>query len=120
VLQLSELQLEHEEPPVPAIRVVAPALLLKQANVDILRRAGLWHRGQSASLSAWLKGRSCSNSAWHLEQTYSYIGISVLLINSLNLFSEAVKLEYQGFWLVAVDFRCSPPDPLSNKPKKAH
>jgi len=42
VLQLPELQLSQELP-VPAIRVETPELpVLKQANVDILRRAGCW------------------------------------------------------------------------------
>jgi hypothetical protein len=42
VLQLPELQLEQELP-VPATRVGTPlSVVLKQAKVDILRRAGLW------------------------------------------------------------------------------
>ena len=42
MLQLLELQLSQELP-VPAIRVGTPApLVLKQAKVDSLRRAGLW------------------------------------------------------------------------------
>jgi hypothetical protein len=52
VLQLPELQLEHVWPPVPAIVLgTPPDVALKQAKVDILRRAGLWHCGQSAVLS---------------------------------------------------------------------
>ena len=43
MLQLPELQLSQELPPVPARRVGTPALpALKQAKVDILRRADLW------------------------------------------------------------------------------
>jgi hypothetical protein len=49
VLQLPELQLE-QEPPVPGtVLGTPPAVALKQAKVDILRRAGLWHLGQSAT-----------------------------------------------------------------------
>jgi hypothetical protein len=52
VLQLPELQLEHEWPPVPAIVLdTPPGVALKQAKADILRRAGLWHLGHSAALS---------------------------------------------------------------------
>jgi hypothetical protein len=80
VLQLPELQLEHELPPVPAMRFATPdELILKQAKVDILRRDGLPHFGQSASWSAWLKGRSFSNLKLHSGQTYSYNGITSLL-----------------------------------------
>jgi hypothetical protein len=75
VLQLPELQPE-QEPPVPATLVgTPPAVVVKQAKVDILRRAGLWHLGQSISLPDWLSGRSCSNLVPHSEHTYSYIGI---------------------------------------------
>jgi hypothetical protein len=81
VLQLPELQLEQALPEllVPAMRVSAPALLLKQAKVDIWRRAGRRHLGQGASLSAWLNGRNISNLVSHSEQKYSYIGITPLL-----------------------------------------
>jgi hypothetical protein len=79
--QLPELQLEQEEPPVPATRVGTPELpVLKQAKVDILRRAGLWQRGHSAGLSAWLKGRNSSNLESHSAQRYSYIGMILLLL----------------------------------------
>jgi len=71
VLQLPELQLE-QEPPEPATLVgTPPAVVVKQAKVDILRRAGLWHLGQLTSLLDWLSGRSCSNFALHSEHTYS-------------------------------------------------
>ena len=71
VLQLPELHPE-QEPPVPATLWGAPlAELLKQAKLDILRRAGLWHRGHSAALSDWLSGRICSNLVWHSGQIYS-------------------------------------------------
>jgi hypothetical protein len=50
VLQSSELQVEQESP-VPATLCGTPlAEVLKQAKLDILRRAGLWHRGHSAAL----------------------------------------------------------------------
>lgn len=77
MLQLFEPQLEQVLP-VPDILVSAPALLLKQAKVDIWRRALLWHLGQGASLSAWLKGRNISNLVLHSGQIYSYIGIKNL------------------------------------------
>ena len=49
VLQSPELQLEQELPPVPGMVLgTPPAVALKQAKVDILRRAGLWQSGQSA------------------------------------------------------------------------
>jgi hypothetical protein len=92
VPQLPELQLEQDEPPVPATRVGTPELVvLKQAKVDILRRAGLWQRGHSAGLADWLRGRSCSNFASHSEQTYSYIGIDLSPVNSLTRLSFGVK-----------------------------
>jgi hypothetical protein len=72
VLQSPEPQLAQELPPVPAIVWdTPPAVVLKQAKVDILRRAGLWHRGHSAALSDWLSGRICSNLVSHSEQIYS-------------------------------------------------
>jgi hypothetical protein len=53
VLQLPELQLEQGLPPVPGMVLgTPPRLVLKQAKVDILRRAGWWHLGQSAGWSA--------------------------------------------------------------------
>jgi hypothetical protein len=52
-LQLPELQLEHEFPPVPAIVLgTPPGVVLKQAKVLIFGLAVFWHRGQSAVLSA--------------------------------------------------------------------
>jgi hypothetical protein len=49
VLQLPELQLE-QEPPVPGtVLDTPPAVAVKHAKVDILRRAGLWHLGQSGT-----------------------------------------------------------------------
>jgi hypothetical protein len=51
VLQSPELQLEQELP-LPATLWGKPlAEVLKQAKLEILRRAGLWHRGHSAALS---------------------------------------------------------------------
>jgi len=51
VLQLPELHPE-QEPPVPVTLWDTPlAELLKQAKLDILRRAVLWHCGHSAALS---------------------------------------------------------------------
>jgi hypothetical protein len=72
VLQLPEVQLEQALPPVPATALGTPlSLVVKQANVDILRRAGLWHRGQVAVSLDWLKGRICSKLELHSGQTYS-------------------------------------------------
>ena len=72
MLQLPELQLLHELLPVPATRVGTPELVvLKQAKVENLRRAGFWHLGQAASASAWLSGLKSSNLLLHSEQTYS-------------------------------------------------
>ena len=49
VLQLSELQLEQELFPAPETVLGTPLrVALKTAKVDIFRRAGLWHLGQSA------------------------------------------------------------------------
>lgn len=71
MVQLPEPQFEQELP-VPAIRVGTPALLvLKQANVDSLRRAALWHFGHEAASSDLLNGRSSSKPEPHSEQTYS-------------------------------------------------
>jgi hypothetical protein len=77
VLQLPELQLEHALLlPVPATRVgTPPSEVLKQAKVDILRRADLWQEGHSASWSAWLRERSSSKVEPHSGQVYSYIGM---------------------------------------------
>jgi hypothetical protein len=81
VPQLPEPQLAQEEPLVPATRVGTPdTVVLKQAKVDIFRRAGLWQWGQSAALSDWLNGRNCSNFDLHSEQRYSYIGMIILLL----------------------------------------
>jgi len=52
VLQLPELHPE-QEPPVPAMDLeMPPSVVLKQAKVDIWRRAGWWQRGHSPGLSA--------------------------------------------------------------------
>jgi hypothetical protein len=81
VEQLPELQPEQAEPPVPGTRVGTPeTVVLKQAKVDILRRAGLWQRGHSAVLSDWLRGRICSKLQWQCGHRYSYIGMIVLLL----------------------------------------
>jgi len=71
VPQLPELHPE-QDPPVPATLWGTPlADVLKQAKLDILRRAVLWHRGHSAALSDWLSGRICSNLFLHSGQMYS-------------------------------------------------
>ena len=71
VLQLPELHPE-QAPPVPATLCCTPlADVLKQAKLDILRRAGLWQRGHSAPLSDWLSGRICSNLFSQPGQIYS-------------------------------------------------
>jgi hypothetical protein len=81
VLQLPELQLEQELPPVPAMVLGTPlALTLKQAKVLIFGLDAFWHLGHSAVLLAWLKGRNCSNLQPHSVHTYSYIGITNLLV----------------------------------------
>jgi hypothetical protein len=52
VLQLPELQLEHELPLVPGTALgTPPRVALSAEKVDILRLAGLWHLGHSAG---WL------------------------------------------------------------------
>jgi hypothetical protein len=51
LLQSPELQLEQESPVPATLRGTPLAEVLKQAKLDILRRAGLWHRGHSAALS---------------------------------------------------------------------
>jgi hypothetical protein len=81
VEQSPELQLEQALPPAAPGTVLGtpPRLVLKAAKVDILRLAGLWHLGHSASLSAALSGRSSSKSALHSGQVYSYIGMLLLL-----------------------------------------
>jgi hypothetical protein len=80
VLQLPELQLEQELPPVPAMVLGTPlAVTLKQAKVLIFGLDAFWHLGQSAVLLALLNGRSSSNWQPHSVQIYSYIGIAVLL-----------------------------------------
>ena len=61
LLQLEEVQPEHE-PAVPAMGVDSPLLLLEnEANRDKIRFAVCWHCGHEASSSA----------------LYSYIGISL-------------------------------------------
>jgi hypothetical protein len=80
VLQLPELQLEQELPPVPAIVLgTPPGVTLKQAKLLIFGLDVFWQLGQSAVLSALLIGRSCSNWQPHSVQIYSYIGIMALL-----------------------------------------
>ena len=77
---MPELQLEQELPPAPGTALgTPPRLALKAAKVDILRGAGLWHSGHSAGWSDSLKGRIFSNFLLHFEQTYSYIGMILLL-----------------------------------------
>jgi hypothetical protein len=73
VEQLPEVQPEHPlEPLAPGTALeTPPRVALNAENVDILRRAGLWHFGHSASWPDWLKGRICSNLVSHSEQTYS-------------------------------------------------
>jgi len=80
VPQLPELQLEQElPPPAPGTVFGTPAsVVVKAAKVEILRRAGLWQCGHSASLSAALSGRNSSNLHSHSGQTYSYIGMIFL------------------------------------------
>jgi hypothetical protein len=47
---LPELQLEQELLPAPGTLLGTPlTLVVKAAKVDILRRAGLWHFGQTAA-----------------------------------------------------------------------
>jgi len=78
VLQLVALQLAQELP-VPARRVVSPASFLeKEAQVEIIRSAFLWQRGQEAFLPASLNGLNSSNFESQSEQMYSYIGIFFL------------------------------------------
>lgn len=101
---MPELQLEQALPPAPGtVLGTPPALVVKAAKVDILRRAGWWHFGQSATSPDWLKGRIISNFELHSEQTYSYIGIIRILpftlslskgyINSLTCFLSPVKMD---------------------------
>jgi hypothetical protein len=81
VLQLPEVQLA--QPPFPVVPATAlgtpPAPVVKQEKVDSLRLAGLWHSGHSQGWSDWLSERIFSNLVLHSGQTYSYIGITVLL-----------------------------------------
>ena len=85
VLQLVELQPEHEEPE-PATGLENPPLLLeKQAKADNILSALSWQLGQIAPSSDLLIGRSSSNFKPHPEQTYSYIGIFPLLIVYFHL-----------------------------------
>jgi hypothetical protein len=80
VEQLPPPQEEQEWPLAPGTAWGTPlTLVLMAENKDILRLAGLWHFGQSAAWEDWLKGRICSNLDLQSEQTYSYIGISILL-----------------------------------------
>ncbi len=75
-----------QELPVPAIGVLNPdSFLEKEAQVEIIRSAFLWHWGQEASLLDSLNERNNSNFKPQSEQTYSYIGIFLLLITSLGL-----------------------------------
>jgi hypothetical protein len=59
--QLPEVQLEQALL-VPETLVGTPlTLVVKAAKEDILRGAGLWHFGHSASFPDWLIGRIFSN-----------------------------------------------------------
>jgi hypothetical protein len=76
VLQLVALQLAQG---LPAMEVVSPLSFLdKEAQVEIIRSAFLWQRGQEAFLPASLNGRNSSNFKSQSEQTYSYMGIFFL------------------------------------------
>jgi hypothetical protein len=48
-VQLPELQLEQELPAPGTVLGTPLTLVVKAANVDILRLAGLWHLGQAAA-----------------------------------------------------------------------
>jgi len=73
---LPELQLEQEWLVVPGTGWGTPLTEVVIAeNTDILRRAGLWHLGHSASRLHCVTGRISSNFDLQPEQTYSYIGI---------------------------------------------
>ena len=79
--QLPPLQPEHELPLAPGTALgTPPRVALRAEKVDILRLAGLWHFGHSAAWLHWLNGRICSNLFLQSEQTYSYIGILILLL----------------------------------------
>ena len=76
-----------QELSVPARGVTSPASFLeKEAQAEIIRSAFFLQLGQDASLSASLNERNNSNFKPQSEQTYSYIGIFLLLIISLGLF----------------------------------
>jgi hypothetical protein len=77
LLQLEEVQPEHE-PAVPAMGVDSPLLLLEnEANRDKIRLAVCWHCGHEASSSALFMERNSSNLQAHPLHRYSYIGISL-------------------------------------------
>ena len=79
--QLPPPQLEQEWSLAPGTAWGTPlTLVLIAENRDILRPAGLWHLGHSADWLHWLTGRICSNFDLQSEQTYSYIGILILLL----------------------------------------
>jgi hypothetical protein len=81
VEQLPPLQPEQELPLAPGTALgTPPRVALRAEKVDILRLAVLWHFGHSAGRLHWLNGRICSNLFLQSEHTYSYIGISVLLL----------------------------------------
>jgi len=85
-------QLEQGLPP---SEVVIPLLLLeKEANVESIRSALLWQRGQGDFSSHWLIERSSSNFKPHLEQEYSYSGIFFPFYNKSNSF----LIEGQQWW----------------------
>jgi len=71
LLQLEEVQPEHE-PAVPAIGVDSPPLLLEnEENRERTRLAACWHRGHEASSFALLRERNNSNLQLHSGQIYS-------------------------------------------------
>jgi len=71
LLQLEEVQPEHE-PAVPAIGVDSPLLLLgNELNRERARLAVCWHRGHEASSFALLRGRNSSNLQLHSGHIYS-------------------------------------------------
>jgi hypothetical protein len=71
LLQLEEVQPEHE-PAVPAMGVDSPLLPLEnEANRDSTRLAACWHLGHETFSLALLIERSSSNLQLHSEHRYS-------------------------------------------------
>ena len=71
LLQLDELQLEHE-PAVPATGVETPPLLLEnEANRENTRLATCWHFGHETSWSALVTDLISSNLHSHWVHRYS-------------------------------------------------